>query len=170
MMWMDRDMEEHQIYDHFSTTEARMHPNGGVASVLASGNGGIYQHHSSTPTTTNSMALESSLGGGSPPPMSMTELDHDGSVHQHATLPAMDHRLPMDNHHLEDDQGQHIYEPQQHLYHHLQHHLPLDPDDPGQMMTSCSSGLYGDHETTMMMHGGQYQIRSLSKLVFTFWK
>ena len=142
MMWMDRDLEEHSIYDQFSTNpaEARGHPNGGVASVLAStasagNNGGIYQHHSSTPTTTNSMALESSLGGdGSPPPM--TDLDLEGSVHQHATLPAMDHRLPMDNHHLDDDGGQHIYEPQQHLYHHLQHHLPMDPDEHAQMMNS----------------------------------
>ena len=167
MMWMDRDQEEHQIYDHFSiiggpTDNRTQQPNGGVASMLVSnsssgGGNGIYQQHSSTPTTTNSMALESSLGGGSPPPVSMGELDNDGSssVHQHATLPAMDHRLPMDNHHLEDDQ-QNIYEPQQHLYHHLQHHLPIDPDDPAaQMMVTSASGLYGDHhETAMMMSNG----------------
>ena len=165
MMWLDRDQEEHQIYDHFSivggpTDNRTQQPNGGVTSMLvsnsSSGGNGIYQQHSSTPTTTNSMALESSLGGGSPPPVSMGELDNDGSsLHQHATLPAMDHRLPMDNHHLEDEQ-QNIYEPQQHLYHHLQHHLPIDPDDPAaQMMVTSASGLYGDHhETAMMMSNG----------------
>merc|ERR1711976_1023627 len=101
MMWLDRGQGEHKISDQFSivggpTDNRTQQPNGGVTSMLvsnsSSGGNGIYQQHSSTPTTTNSMALESSLGGGSPPPVSMGELDNDGSsLHQHATLPAMDH-------------------------------------------------------------------------------
>ena len=173
MMWMDREVEEHHVYDHFSSLPStnnannpagiqqltHTHPNGTVNI-----NGGIYaqlqqpQQHSSTPTTTNSMGMESSLGGdGSPPPMTL-ELDHDGPLHQHATLPAVDHRLPMDNHHLEDSQdiyGQTVHH--QNLYH-QPHHL-IDPSGNHihqqpmlvSSSSSCLGGTYGDHETTMMM-------------------
>lgn len=160
-MWMmDRELEEHQVYDHFSTTPVAgsslttvqnqqhpMYPNG-----VGGGGGppnGIYAHlqppHSSTPTTTNSMGMDSSLNGGSPPP----PMDMDSnSLHQHSTLPAVDHRLAMDTHHLEADQND-IYG--QNLYHQPQHHYLTES---GLLVTSSSSGLggpYGDQETTMMM-------------------
>ena len=149
MMWMDRELEEHQVYDHFSTPAAvavhnqQMYPNGVPPN-------GIYAHlqppHSSTPTTTNSMGMDSSLNGGSPPP----PMDMDSnSLHQHSTLPAVDHRLPMDTHHLEADQND-IYGGQN-LYHQPQHHYLTES---GLLVTSSSSGLgghYGDQETTMMM-------------------
>ena len=152
MMWMDRELEEHQVYDHFSTLPPQ--------AMVPQGNGvppqnGIYaqlqqqpQAHSSTPTTTNSMGIDSSLGGdGSPPPMTM-ELDHDGPLHQHSTLPAVDHRLPMDNHHL--DESQDLYAHQQHLYH--QPHL-LESQQAMMVSSgsSCLGGTYGDQETAMMM-------------------
>ena len=158
-MWMmDRDLgEEHQVYDHFSTQDPRtllsnqqqIYPNGGPPN-------GIYAHlqppHSSTPTTTNSMGMDSSLNGGSPPP----PMDMDSnSLHQHSTLPAVDHRLPMDTHHLEDN-VQDIYG--QNVYHQpgsgSGHHQYIT--ESGLLVTSPSSGLglagpYGDQETTMMM-------------------
>ena len=177
MMWMDRELEEHQVYDHFANVASATasggmqqlppapHPNGGGP---PNGTAGIYahlqhQHHhnSSTPTTTNSMGMDSSLGGSSPPPMTI-DLDHDGPLHQHSTLPAVDHRLPMDSHHM-DDQVQDIYGvgPQQHLYH--QPHQLLSPsampppggDQPQHLMvspnSSCMGPCYGDQETSMMM-------------------
>ena len=168
MMWMDRELEEHQVYDHFATATpiATGGPGGGMQQLppapnpncggLPNGNAGIYahlqqhqqqQHNSSTPTTTNSMGMDSSLGGGSPTPMTI-DLDHDGPLHQHSTLPAVDHRLPMDNHHM-DDSVQDIYGThQQHLYH--QPHQLMSPamtggDQTGQhlMVNSNSSCLGG---------------------------
>lgn len=167
MMWMDRELEEHQVYDHFSTlsTNNTQQPQSNNASILqqypnGGPNGAIYAHlqsrqqHSSTPTTTNSMGMESSLGGdGSPPPMSM-DLDQDGPLHQHATLPAADHRLPMDSHHI-DDNDQDIYGAQ-HLYHQPHHLMASTNADHHHMMLSSSSsclGGCGDQET-MMMHNG----------------
>lgn len=168
MMWMDRELEEHQVYDHFSTlSNAQQTNNASILQQYPNGangqpppNGGIYAHlqsrqqHSSTPTTTNSMGMESSLGGGSPPPMSM-DLDQDGPLHQHATLPAADHRLPMDSHHL-DDNDQDIYGAQ-HLYHQPHHLMASANADHHHMMLSSSSsclGGCGDQETAMMMHNG----------------
>ena len=172
-MWMmDRDLDEHQVYDHFSTVPADprnlnsnpqsgpqiYQPNGGVSSS-GPPNGGIYAHlqppNSSTPTTTNSMGMDSSLNGGGPPPPISMGIDSN-SLHQHSTLPAVDHRLPMDTHHLEGpDNVQDIYG--QNLY-----HQPTQPvhqhymTESGLLITSSSSGLalghpYGDQETTMMM-------------------
>ena len=154
MMWTgDRELEEHQVYDHFSTVNTMQqlyHPNGG----MPNSNGGAYAHlqqqHSSTPTTTNSMGMESSLGGGSPPPMTL-ELDHDGPLHQHATLPAVDHRLPTDNHHIDD---QDIYSSHnQHLYQQPHHLMASSATDHQLMLSSSSSclGGCGDQETAMMM-------------------
>lgn len=162
MMWMDRELEEHKVYDHFSTlnpsTGTMQYHNNGIGPPNG-GNNAIYAHlqqqpqHSSTPTTTNSMGMESSLGGeSSPPPMSM-DLDNDnGPLHGHSTLPAVDHRLPMDNHHI-DDNGQDIYG---HLYH-QPHHLLSSAglDQPQHVMLSSSSSCLGpclgDQETAMMM-------------------
>ena len=171
---MDRELEEHQVYDqHFTTVAAAAaasgggggmqqlppapHPNGGGP---PNGNAGIYahlhqqhqqqQHHSSTPTTTNSMGMDSSLGGGSPPPMTI-DLDHDGPLHQHSTLPAVDHRLPMDSHHM-DDSVQDIYGAHPHHLYHQPHQL-LSPamagtDATGQHVfssnSSCHGPCYGD--------------------------
>ena len=173
MMWMDRELEEHQVYDqHFTSVAAAAaasggggmqqlppapHPNGGGP---PNGNAGIYahlhqqqqqqQHHSSTPTTTNSMGMDSSLGGGSPPPMTI-DLDHDGPLHQHSTLPAVDHRLPMDSHHM-DESVQDIYGAHPHHLYHQPHQL-LSPamagtDSTGQHVfssnSSCHGPCYGD--------------------------
>jgi hypothetical protein len=153
MMWMDRELvDDHQVYDHYNNpNNLRREANGSLGGNNGSGprpdNGDIYGH-SSTPTTTNSMAMESSLGGGSPTAIGM-DLDIDGSLHQHSTLPAVDHRLPMDNHHLD---GGHIYEPQQHLYHHPHQLQPSNSDHGGgDMLHSNGLGPFGDHETAMMM-------------------
>lgn len=77
-MWMDRELAEHQVYDH---RPPRLE-NGGHTNH----NGGL-THHASTPTGHSTSGVDTG---------SSMDLGMDGSSTMH-TLPAMDHSLSMDH-------------------------------------------------------------------------